>query len=349
MTRTMTRRLVVASLGMLAGLGIAAPSRRLVAQSDDAARGQSLAAWKGRIDEILKRGGLPIIDVQATYVANQTNVAKLIGHMNELDVAQIVFAPAAAPDSTPSFDLHRAHPAHIVPATNSGEFPRWWTGPETFVEGVARDLGSGRYYMMGEHEFRHYPSPEQAEAGLSQRDITVDIAGPGGQALFKLSQDTGVAFQIHCEIEDRLLPGLETMLARYPGAKVIWCHLAMIRYPDRSTIYGPDYVRGLIEKFPNLHFDLATPPGHNIYKPSGARDGTLFVPGSSSVKPEWKAVLERHTDRFLAASDYRPPVEQNYSRAIGHQRNILGQLIPDAHQRIAFKNAWRLIAGTEWA
>jgi len=348
MTKGMTRRNAVASLGALAALGLAAAPRRAAAQIASAERANAIAVWRDRIVAILGRGRLPIIDVQATYIANQTNAAKIIGQMNDLDVAQIVFAAAAAPDSSPSFDLHRANRAHIVPASNSGEFPRWWTGPEKFVDGLARDLATGRYFMMGEHEFRHYPSPEQVDAGLTQRDITIDITGPAGQALFKLSEETGIAFQIHYEIEDRLLPALETMLVRHPDAKVIWCHLAMIRYPDRSTIYGPAYVSGLIEKHPGLHFDLASPPGHNIYKPSGARDGTLFEPGSPSLRAEWKAVLEKYSDRFLAASDYRPPVEQNYPRAIGHQRNILEQLNADARQRIAFKNAWRLITGTAW-
>jgi hypothetical protein len=66
---------------------------------------------------------------------------------------------------------------------------------------------------------RHYPSPEQAEAGRSDRDITIDIAGPAGQTLFRLSEEFGVAFQIHYEIEDRLLPPLETILdaTRRPG------------------------------------------------------------------------------------------------------------------------------------
>lgn len=349
MANPITRRLFVAGAGATAALGIAVQSPSLIAQTAGDERARALAGWRSRIEAILRRDRVPIIDVQATYIANQTNAAKIIGFMNDLDVAQIVFAAAAAPDSAPSFDLHRANPAYVIPASNSGEFPRWWTDPQKFVDGVARDLATGRYYMMGEHEFRHYPSPEQVDAGLTQRDITVDISGAGGQALFKLSEETGFAFQIHYEIEDDLLPALEMMLARYPRAKVIWCHLAMIRYPDRAAAYGPAYVTGLIEKFPGLYFDLASPPGQNIYKPSGARDGTLFEPGSSSLRADWKAVIEKYPTRFLTASDYRPPVEQNYPRAIGHQRNILEQLSANARQRVAFKNAWSLIAGTEWA
>jgi hypothetical protein len=333
--------------GFAATAGIPLLSGVVLGQTDP--RAQSIAGWRTRIQSILARDRLPIIDVQATYVPGQTNIDKIIAMMNESDVAQIVFATAFAADGSPSIELHRAHPSHVIPASNSGEFPRWWTRPEQFVQVAERDLKTGRYYMMGEHEFRHYPSPEQAEAGQSQRDITVDIAGAAGHALFKLSQDTGVAFQIHCEIEDRLLAPLESMLARYPGAKAIWCHLGMIRYPDRSTIYGPGYVNGLIEKFPNLHFDLASPPAQNVYKLSGARDGTLYDPSSGALRADWRNVLEKHSDRFLAASDYRPPVEQFYTRAIAAQRRLFDQLNRETREAVAFKNAWRLIAGTAWS
>ena len=164
---------------------------------------------------------------------------------------------------------------------------------------------------MGEHEFRHLPSPEQVAAGRKDRDVTIDISGPAGRKLFQLSATYNTAFQIHYEIEDRLLPPLESMLARYPKAKVIWCHLAMIRHPDRAKKYGPAYVTSLIERFPGLHFDLAVPAANHVYKPTGAHDSTLYA-RNGALKPEWRAVIERHPQRFLAASDYRPPIEQKY-------------------------------------
>jgi hypothetical protein len=202
--------------------------------------------------------------------------------------------------------------------------------------------------MMGEHEFRHYLSPEQAEAGRFDRDITIDLTGAAGQRLFALSERSGLAFQIHYEIEDRLLPALETMLARYPKAKVIWCHLAMIRYPDRAKNYGPAYVASLIDRFPNLYFDLATPQAKHVYKPSGARDGTLYEFPSGGLKASWRALLEKYPERFLAASDYRPQVERYYPMLIGFQRKLLDQLTPKARELIAYRNAWRLLAGSPW-
>lgn len=40
------------------------------------------------------------------------------------------------------------------------------------------------------------------------------------------------------------------MLSQYPKAKVIWCHIAQVRYAERATAYSPAYIEGLIKRFP---------------------------------------------------------------------------------------------------
>lgn len=310
-------------------------------------RTEAFSAWQQRVRSILEKNRLPIIDLQATYVEGTTNVPRMIEHMNELDVAQIAFAPANAQNGAPSLDLHRQHPGHFIPTTNSGEFPRWWRDPAAFLAVARKDLESGKYFFMGEHEFRHYPSPEQVSAGRFDRDITIDITGPAGHALFALSAEFNVAFQIHYEIEDRLLGPLESVLERHPNAKVIWCHLAMIRYPDRTKRYNVEYVRVLIERFPGLHFDLAVPPPDAIYRPSGARHSTLFTDGR--LDAHWKKLIEMYPQRFLSASDYRPAVADQYPDQIYRQRQlILEALSESARQLVAYGNAWRLITGMPW-
>jgi hypothetical protein len=310
-------------------------------------RQEAIAAWKRRIHSILERGRLPIIDAEATYVDGATDVSRMIGLMNELDVAQIAFAPANAPDSTASLELYRKHPEYFIPTTNSGEFNRWWRDPLAFLGAVSNDLASGAYFLMGEHEFRHYPSPEQVQARKTERDISIDIDGPAGDALFALSTQSGVAFQLHYEIEDRLLAPLESMLGRYPEATVIWCHLGMIRYPQRASRYNPGYVSGLIERFPGLHFDLAVPPPGDIYQPSGAPHSTLYSAGR--LDDGWREVIEKHPQRFLCASDYRPAVANHYPDQILRQRRlILAALSEPARQLVAYQNAWRLITRTAW-
>jgi hypothetical protein len=319
----------------------------LAQMKDSPGRQEAAAAWKRRLRSILDRGRLPIIDLQATYIEGLTNVPRMIEHMDELDVAQIAFAPANASNGVPSLDLHRKYPEHFIPTTNSGEFPRWWRDPLAFLSITRKDVASGGYFFMGEHEFRHYPSQEQVQLQRTDRDITIDIVGPAGHALFALSAEVGLAFQIHYEIEDRLLAPLELMLTTYPNAKVIWCHLGMIRYPDRAKRYNAAYVRGLIERFRGLHFDLAVPSPNSIYLPSGARHSTIFTNGQ--LDEEWRGLIDRYPDRFLSSSDYRPPVADEYPSQISRQRKlILEALSGPAQHLVAYGNAWRLITGAPW-
>lgn len=344
----MARRAFLLGLaGFACSRQMPAPGTPVVRATGSPAREASIKAWAGRIRSILDRGRLPIIDLQATYVDGLTNVPRMIAYMDDLDVAQIAFAAAMAPTSAPSLDLHRRYPEYFIPTTNSGEFPRWWRDPVAFLAGVRTDLASSNYYFMGEHEFRHYPSPEQLDAGRTDRDITVDITGPAGHGLFALSAEFGIAFQIHYEIEDRLLAPLESILERYPTATVIWCHLAMIRYPDRSSRYNPDYVAALIGRFPGLHFDLAVPGPYNVYRASGARDSRLY--SGEKMDDAWRRLIERYPQRFLASSDYRPPVEQQYPQYIAHQRRILSTFSRPTRALVAYGNAWKLITGASWA
>lgn len=339
-----TRRSVLA----LASASLLHPVTAMGAQ-DPVARALSLAAWRTRIESILARGRVPIIDLQATYVAEKTRLAHVMAYMDDLDIAQTAFAVAQEPNGRTSVELHRQYPGYFIPVTNSGEFARWWTGPEAFLQVVRKDLQSGQFFMMGEHEFRHYPSPEQVAAGQFQRDITVPLDSPVGDTLFALSAEFGVPFQIHYEIEDALLPALEALLTRHPTARPIWCHLGMVRYPQRNSRYSPEYVGQLIARFPGLHFDLAVPAPSNVYQPSGARDSTLFEP-SGRISDGWMALLEKYPERFLAATDYRPPVESNMPNYIAtvQRKLILDTLSERSRHLVAYGNAWRLISGEDW-
>lgn len=313
-------------------------------------RAKSIAAWRRRIESILGKRRVPIIDLQATYSAKQTNLSKVMAYMDELDVAQTAFAVAGEQDGALSVELHRKYPEYFIPTTSSGEFPRWWNSPDAFLDVSRAELQTGDFFAMGEHEFRHYPSPEQAAAGRLDRDITVPIDSPIGDKLFAMSAEFQVPFQIHYEIEDALLPALEAMLERHPKALTIWCHLGLVRYPNRNTRYSPAYVRSLIERFPGLHFDLAVSGPKSVYTPSGARDATIFEPNGKIVDA-WLALLEQHPDRFMVATDYRPPVENSMPSYIANlqRKFILDTLSERTRHLVAYGNAWRLITGSAWS
>ncbi len=142
-----------------------------------------------------------------------------------------------------------ADPTRHIPTSTAGIYPAFTEEPEAFVKETISKVEEDNYPLMGEFEFRHYMSPRQYKRGDTYRDVTVPIDSDAGHKLFKFSERSGISFQIHYEVEDDLLPPLERMLAQYPNAKVIWCHLAQVRYSARAKIYGPEYVRSPILDF----------------------------------------------------------------------------------------------------
>jgi hypothetical protein len=121
--------------------------------------------------------------------------------------------------------------------------------PDEFLDAQEEAARNRKILLYGEFEFRHYPSPRELKRSGQERDVKIPIDGPTGHHLFAMSERTGLAFQIHYEIEDALLAPLEAMLTRYPKAKVIWCHLAQIRYIERLAEYDRNH-RAFLQQLP---------------------------------------------------------------------------------------------------
>jgi predicted TIM-barrel fold metal-dependent hydrolase len=307
--------------------------------------------WEKRIQGIIKKGKLPIIDTEATY-GKKINIREFIEMMDEHDVALVAFAPKFTnPEkgSSDSLRLFEEYPEYFVPTTTDGTTKYWFDQSGPYIEKIEREVKSGKYYFMGEHELRHYMSPRQYKQGKTWRDISIPPDSPWVHEIFRISAESGLTFQIHHDPEDGLLKPLEKMLEKYPGAKVIWCHLGQIRYPARQTIYSPDYVDRLLTKYQNLYFDIAVALPGKEYPGSGFQHNTLQNADGTLVN-QWKAVLEKHSSRFTVGSDIAPDRwDTHFPAKIEQAREILSQLSSRTAERIAYQNAWYLITGTPWA
>ena len=208
---------------------------------------------------------------------------------------------------------------------------------------------------MGEFEFRHYMSAHQCRQNRLDRDVDLPIDGPNGHRLFKLSQETGIAFVIHNEPEDAALAGLEKMLKAYPKAKVVVAHFGQKRHPDRQTRFTPDYVRHLLTAYPNLYYDISTGEPGRVYKCSGVEDVDLWRHEDGVQRPRlapaYKALLTDFSTRFVAGLDYgggRPPLPSYIKARAANVRLIVRDLPDKAKHDIGYRNAWRLLTGREW-
>ena len=261
--------------------------------------------WKQRIEVMRAAGVMPLIDIESNP-SEDMDIQSFAREMDKEGVALIAFSgqPARRGWSDAARYAVAADPWRYIPTGDGGLPPDWKNNPNNFVRVTRERIGKDGYPLMGEYEFRHYPSSDQLERSVGgSRDEDLPIDSPAGHALFKFSEESGIPFQIHQEIEDQYLPVLEKMLAQYPKAKVIWCHLAQMRYQARNTIYGPDYVRRLIERHPNLHFDLHAGGPEHVYPASGEYPGKYWDRTTGKLKPEWANLIADHPWRFMTALD----------------------------------------------
>jgi hypothetical protein len=132
------------------------------------------------------------------------------------------------------------------------------------------------------------------------------------------------------------------MLAKYPKSKVIWCHLGQVRYSTRTKIYGPEYVRSLIEKHPNIYFDLAFGDANSVYPGSNEHHARVWR-SVGVVKPAWVQLITDHPYRFLAALD----IGGDRLDAVGKNAQILRAFISnlpkETQEIVAYKAAWKLL------
>lgn len=310
--------------------------------------------WRARLKSVSVTGKVPLIDIESSYNPGDFDVPDFARRMDRLGVAMIAMSPEIGRGGFAQGRLWhdgarrlvQTDPERYIPTTTGGVYPAWTEKPKEFLdEHFTRAVADG-YPLLGEFEFRHYPSPRQVKRRETYRDVSIPINGEHGHRLFRFAEQTGLPFQLHYEIEDALLPPLEEMLAAYPRAKVIWCHLAQIRYQERSTIYGPAYLRRLLERHPGLHVDTAFGDAYSVYPVSGQRHARVWDEWGR-VRPQWIELIGDHPWRFLAALDLGPDRMNELEDKVDTLRKFLAALPRPAHRVVAYGAAWKLLFGEE--
>lgn len=158
------------------------------------------------------------------------------------------------------------------------------------------------------------------------RKIDRDPASFG--KLFELAATRGVPVIIHAELTDAATKQLEAALAAHRKTTVVIAH---------GGEGLPARVEALLARNPNLFFDLSGM--HFQRKPALATE-------TGPLDPAWKAVIEKHPDRFLMGIDVwaaRLFEPATLDKLMTWTRRILGELKADVAERVAWKNAAALL------
>jgi predicted TIM-barrel fold metal-dependent hydrolase len=318
---------------------------------------QLKAGYARRLKKILAAGELPYIDIESSCNSARVNVDAAAQSMDRLniglmalsaDIGKGQFSKGVRFDNL-SERLLASYPDRFVPVGNGGQPPALTEAPDEFLDAQETAARKKQIMLFGEFEFRHYPSPRQVKRGEMDRDVHVPIDGPTGRRVFSLSEKTGMPFQIHYEVEDELLAPLKKkMLEQYPKAKVIWCHLAQIRYIERAPRYTPAYVDALIKRFPNLYFDTAFGDAASTYPLSKQRHARVWT-AFGNLKSEWRDLIVAYPRRFLSALDLGQDRLDRIAEYDQKHRDFLKRLPTDTDHQVAYRSAWSLLFDEEFA
>jgi hypothetical protein len=343
----MKRRQALISASLIS-LGLFTPHAAYSNSPFDFSRVRSL--YLERLQSIRRLGNIPIIDIESSYNPIDIDLVAFTKSMDRAGIAMMCLSvdqpgklvAQGSIWSDHAMEAFEKYPGYFIPVGNGGNHPAWTKLPETFLQAQEQKILEHNYPMMGEFEVRHYPSPRQVQRGETFRDVDVPIDGPLMERVFQFSEKTGIPFQIHYEIEDRLLGPLEQMLKKYSKAKVIWCHLAQIRYQQRSTQYSPELISRWLDQYPNLYIDTAFGDAQSNYPPSGERHARYW----NQVK-EWSELIASRPYRFLAALDIggdRMNRVEEWTRGL---RYFLETLPQPFREIVANKAAWKLLFNEE--
>jgi hypothetical protein len=140
--------------------------------------------------------------------------------------------------------------------------------------------------------------------------------------MVKKTVDFAVAnnLYLHAHADDE---AVEILMRHNPRARIIWAHTGFGLAGER--------VSALLAKYPKLWGELSYRSG--------------IVDGSGKLTPEWRALFERHPDRFLLGSDtWVPERWASYGEIMTGYRGWLAQLSPVIAKQIAHGNARSLFA-----
>lgn len=314
------------------------------------------SGYAQRLKKILAAGELPYIDIESSCNSTKLDMDSIANNMDRLDIGLMALSADIGEGQFKKgvrFDnlserLLARYPDRFIPVGNGGQSPALTEATDKFLDAQEAAVRNRQIMLLGEFEFRHYPSPRQAKRGELDRDVTLPIDGPIGHRVFAMSEKTGVPFQIHYEIEDELLAPLESMMERYPKAKVIWCHLAQIRYIERASRYTPAYVDTLIKRFPNLYFDTAFGDSDSIYPLSNQRHSRVWA-DDGSLKAGWRDLVVAYPQRFLSALDLGGDRLYRIAEYNQKHRTFLKYLPTETQHWVAYLSAWSLLFGEQFA
>jgi predicted TIM-barrel fold metal-dependent hydrolase len=159
------------------------------------------------------------------------------------------------------------------------------------------------------------------------------------RAIYAAAAISGAPVIVHTDLADPAnIAAVEAATNAYPKMHFVLAHLGWTA--------GPALIGRLLDAHPNLYTDVSIrfdPPGSLPWRNNGLDLSILTADGA--IEPQWRAVIERHSDRFLFAMDINSfgPRYQMMAQLVDAARTALAPLPRPIQDAIAHGNGEKLL------
>jgi hypothetical protein len=164
------------------------------------------------------------------------------------------------------------------------------------------------------------------------------IDSPGITQMLDIAKRWNGFVQIHAEDDVNSVKELSNIAAQYSTVPIILSHCLFT--PNSALIDD------LLGKHPNLYCEMSARNesmyGNNAAKQRAEKFGWIVF-DDQNLKPDWKALIEKHPTRFMVGTDnYNPSVD---TRKVVRQirQGLLRNLPLDVAKQVASENAIRVM------
>ena len=316
----------------------------------------ALALLRGRLEAIIARHELPLIDLSSTEDVYVLEPGPLAERLDELGVA--VFGVSCELEDSPGSgaaedwqacaeNAARIRPDVFVALPNADfDYARFMDPPQDpyeILERAAAQVRAGAPTLgpVRLWTFAYWEERVDRRARYLPEIRSVPPEGELARRLLVLAETSGIPLQVLGEADDRFLPRLEAMLAAHPKARVVWGRAGMVHGLAQGGTYSAEYVGRLLDRYPNLYLELSSGLG-NMFDREAPPRNLMHDEKTDTMKPEWKALIEKHPWRFISGFELSSRELQRLPSQVKRQRAILRQLSPRAAEIVAYKSAWKL-------
>jgi hypothetical protein len=232
--------------------------------------------------------------------------------------------------------LAQAHPELLVLGAPKIGFIQGGDLPRGYVSDTVAGVRSGTYKFIGEILYTHGDKPDHPPTRTG--DIYVDPQAGGTKQLLSQLGPLNVPLLTHWEAWawDRDKDHFDKLYTAWPQQRFVLPSLAYGSADKADAILSAHTnLWGIISQLVDGRYQFVDPA-------KLAKLGPSMFDECGMLRPEWRAVLIKHSDRLMYGSDYYANISGNWSiypGIIGRYRRIAGQLPADVAARISWDNA----------